>query len=145
MSVQDQPISPAPQLGGYERGGPLGPGGDPAMSLQGLGQLPKGVHLVAPAVPVVNLLRQQWFPSQNPLQTAGLGQTDAEAAALGMTFAYMVAALTASGLGAFIGWYHGGKRSGGKTGSKWGWGLAGFMFPVPTTVVAGVQGFGKRG
>ncbi len=134
MSVQDQPISPAPVLGGYTQWGPL----------QGyLNQkpLPAGVHLVAPMVPVLQLVREQWFPSQNPLVTAGLGQaTDANP----LLAPYLVMAFSSSVLGAFLGAYHGKKRSGGKTGAMWGWGAAGFFWPLPVVVVAAVQGFGKR-
>jgi hypothetical protein len=146
MSVQDQPISPAPLLGGYTQWGPLGPGGDPAMSLQGYlnpngKPLPAGVHLVAPMVPVLQLVREQWFPSQNPLVTAGLGQaTDANP----LLAPYLLMAFTSSVLGAFLGAYHGKKRSGGKAGSMWGWGLSGFFWPLPVVAIASVQGFGKR-
>jgi hypothetical protein len=47
-------------------------------------------------------------------------------------------------LGAFAGGYHGYARSGGKTSSMLLWGFLGSMFPVPTTAVAVVMGYGQR-
>lgn len=142
-------------LGAWQRWGQLGPGGDPAMSLQGgLGQAPARAGMVGPmmayAVPIVpalqRMMRAPAFPTPSPVAaqattTAALGRLTQDQA---LRMGWIISSLSAAGLGAFIGWYHGGKRSGGKIGAKWGWGIAGSVFPVPTTVVAAVQGFGKR-
>jgi len=47
-------------------------------------------------------------------------------------------------LGAFVGGYHGYKRSGGKGLQTAGYALAGGIFPLITTGVALFQGYGKR-
>lgn len=143
-------------LGDWTRWGRLGPGGDPSMSLQGrgVGQPyaragmvgPMMMSYVVPIVPAIQKLMTTPaypVPSVAATTTAGLGQLTPNEETLGLM--YVISSFTAAGLGAFIGWYHGGKRSGGKMGAKVGWGAAGFFLPVVTTGVAALQGFGKRG
>jgi hypothetical protein len=54
-----------------------------------------------------------------------------------------IAMTTAHILGAFVGGYHGYKRSGGKTLATVGYGLAGIFMPLITLGVAAVQGYAK--
>lgn len=47
-------------------------------------------------------------------------------------------------IGAFVGGFHGHARSGGNTMPMLLWGLAGFVFPLPTAAAAVITGYGQK-
>jgi hypothetical protein len=125
-------------LGAYERWGKLGPGGDP-------------VPLLSTVVPIAPVLMNKQWPAADVAANGngvnGLGLLEHhpmyEDAAF-WRFNWGVSAVSVALVGAFLGAFHGRERSGDKTGPTLMWLLSGMIFPVPTTVVAVAQGFGKR-
>lgn len=116
---------------------PVAVGAVPALQITGWG---------APLTTLLrNTFRGQSMLNQNGVR--GLGLLDSHPRYNDIAYwrsGYVVQTLALTGLGAFMGAYHGRKRSGGKLGSTLGYGLAGALVPIPTLAVSAFQGFGKR-